>query len=130
MSVHYTATEAWHNAVEYNSEIPSIVQNSISTSAVQQNLNEFNVPSEDDKGLKELPFDSVKIGQCVKVLYKEELFIGKITNLCRENGYKVRCLNLPYSIAGHGSEFECDSDKCYYDKVYLTTVKPENVKVG
>ena len=58
MSVHYDATKLWHNAVEYNNENPSIDQNSISTSALQQNLNEFNVPSEDDKCLKELPFDS------------------------------------------------------------------------
>ena len=54
MSVHYDATKPLENEVEYNSEIPCIVQNSISTSAVQQNLNEFNVPSEYDKGLKEL----------------------------------------------------------------------------
>ena len=75
-------------------------------------------------------FEGAAIRQWVKVLYGEELFIGKVTNLCRENGYEVRCLNLPYAIGGHGSEFERDSDKCYYDKVYLTIVKPENVKVG
>ena len=34
----------------------------------------------------------------VNVLYEEELFIGKVTNLCRENGYEVRCLSLPYAV--------------------------------
>ena len=66
----------------------------------------------------------------VNVLYEEELFIGKVTNLCRENGYEVRCLSLPYAVAGHCSEFECDSDKCYYNKVFFTNVIPENVSIG
>ena len=66
----------------------------------------------------------------VKVSYEEEIFIGKVTNLCDQNGCEVRCLTLPYVVAGSGSEFERESDKCYYMKVYSTNVKPQNVKVG
>ena len=53
-----------------------------------------------------------------------EYFLFKLDAL----EYDVRCLSLPYAVAGHGSEFERDSDNCYYSLFHY--VIPENVGVG
>ena len=74
--------------------------------------------------------NSAKVGMWVKVVYEEEAFLGKIMDLCIENGCEVRCLKLPYAVAGSGSEFKKESDRCYYPKVYSPNVKPANVAAG
>ena len=126
MSVHNVSTKLWRNAVEYNVTNPSAEQK-ISLAPEPRDMS-LHVETNDevgayninnDEGLTELPFNSVKSGMWVKVSYEEEIFIGKVTNLCDQN-----------AVAGSGSEFEHKSDKCYYMKVYLTNVKPQNVKVG
>ena len=43
-----------------------------------------------------------------KVIYEEEVFLGKVTNVCQSNGREVRCPNLPYVIGGKGTEFDCE----------------------
>ena len=145
MSVHNVSTKLWRNAVEYNVTNPSIEQNISLAPEPRDTVNStvdpvsLHVETNDevgayninnDEGLTELPFNSDKIGMWVKVSYEEEIFIGKVTNLCDQNGCEVRCLTLPYVVAGSDSELERESDKCYYMKVYSTNVKPQNVKVG
>ena len=50
-----------------------------------------------DPQLIELPFNSAKVGIWVKVVYEEESFLGKITDLCIENGCEVRFLKFSCS---------------------------------
>ena len=146
MSVHGCCTKLWRNAAFYKSEEPAIIQNekmslliapligqdedvtfSIESAQPPTNVNDLN---DKDKELAELPLHSAKNGLWVKVIYEEEIFISKITNICSKNGCEVRCLRFPYLVGGTGSEFERESERCYYTKVYSTNVIPKATQVG
>ena len=106
ISVYNDCLKLWCNAVSYNS-VPS---DNTPDLICKEKSNETS--SSSDK-LSEIPFCDVNIGMWAKVIYEEEVFLGKVTNVCQSNGCEVRCLNLPYAIGGKGTEFEREMDKIF-----------------
>ncbi len=78
--------------------------------------------------LKELTYDNVSTGQWVKVLYEDEVFLGKVQRKVN-NECCVQCLEKPFGVKEPQS-LEKDSRAVFYEKVYETDVQPKLTKVG
>ena len=57
------------------------------------------------------------------MIYENEIFIGKVAQKL-DIGCTVRCLNMPYLVAGIGSEFEKEDDTMFYKEVFQAEVEP------
>ena len=75
-----------------------------------------------------LVFENIVIGQWVKVIYEDEVFLGKVLET-KESHYLVRCLEKPFGI-NTPQAFERENDAIYYSKVYSATVTPELKSFG
>ena len=62
-------------------------------------------------------------GCWVTVIYEDEIFIGKVAQKL-DIGCTVRCLHMPYLVAGIGSEFEKEDDTVFYKEVFEAEVVP------
>lgn len=78
--------------------------------------------------LQPLEHNDVNIGQWVKVVYEEELFVGKV--LKKAGGETlVQCLEKPFGIR-EPQCLERENDSVYYRDVYQADVTPQLKKVG
>ena len=80
--------------------------------------------------LKELSIKDVEESTWVKVIYEEEVFIGKV--LEKVNGEaRVRCLEKPFGIdIGSPQDMEREPSAVFYNKVYEADVNPHIIKQG
>ena len=76
-----------------------------------------------------MPTESVAEGMWVKVIYEEELFMGKVVAVS-DKGCDVRCFKMPYSTGYNGTAFESEDNTIFYDTVYAVNNTPVNVKAG
>lgn len=80
------------------------------------------------KDLKPLEYNNVVIGQWVKVVYEEEVFVGKV--LKKTGGETlVQCLEKPFGIT-EPQYLERENDSVYYQHVYHAECTPKLEKVG
>ena len=78
--------------------------------------------------LNPLEYNNITVGQWVKVMYEEELFIGKV--LKKTGGETlVQCLQKPFGIR-EPQCLERENDSVYYQDVYQADVTPQLQKVG
>lgn len=73
--------------------------------------------------------ESVAEGMWVKVIYKKELFLGKLVAVC-DRGCDYCCFKMPYRTEYNGTTFESKDDSVFFHTVYAVNNNPVNVKVG
>ena len=89
--------------------------------SIEEDNPDFKIQAEKDN-MMPIPSSEVVLGQWVKVVYEEEIFIGKVLKIVQENCL-VRCLKMPYGILVP-QDFERE-EATYYTTVYHTTAVPK-----
>ena len=80
-----------------------------------------------EKGLIPIPYQKVKEGMWVIVIYKEEKWIRKVVTKCHDQ-VCVRCLEKPFGI--HQPQLlEKEEDSIYFSQVYHTDITPEQTQI-
>ena len=81
-----------------------------------------------EKGLIPIPYEKVKEGMWVIVLYEEEKWIGKVVTKCHDQ-VCVRCLEKLFAI--HQPQLlEREEDSIYFSQVYHTDVIAEQTQIN
>ena len=91
-----------------------------------EEMNQITSPPNSD--LIEVPIGEVELNQWVKVMYEDEVFIGKVIKK-RERAVRVRCLTHPFGIA-IPQDLEREGDAVDYTTVYQCNVLPKWVADG
>ena len=80
-----------------------------------------------EEGLIPIPFEKVKEGMCVIVIYEEEKWIGKVVAKFHDQ-VCVRCLGKPFGI--HQPQLlEREENSIYFSQVYHTDIIPEQTQI-
>ena len=81
-----------------------------------------------EEGLIPIPYEKVKEGMWVIVLYEEEKWIGKVVTKCHDQ-VCVRCLEKLFAI--HQPQLlEREEDSIYFSQVYHTDVIAEQTQIN
>ncbi|CAB4023918.1 PREDICTED: uncharacterized protein LOC106141545 [Paramuricea clavata] len=116
------------DASEHDSEEESDSDESQSEGSIISDLSDQHRLSTRMEDLKPLEHNDINIGQWVKVIHEEELFVGKV--LKKTGGETlVQCLQKPFGIREPQS-LERENDSVYYQNVYEANVTPQLQKVG
>ena len=75
-----------------------------------------------------MPYTDVKERDWVKVMYEEEVFLGKAIKK-QAGEVLVRSLEKPFAI-GDASNLEREESAVFYEQVYEANVIPELKKIG
>ena len=63
----------------------------------------------------------------MKVVYKDQVFLGKIQQVSETGKCEVKCLEHPFGV-GVGEYQDLEGDEIWYDDVYETEVEPMYVQ--
>ena len=81
-----------------------------------------------DSTLNPLTSSEITVGQWVKVIYEEEVFVGKV--LRKAGGETmVQCLEKPFGIR-EPQNLEREQDAVFYEHIYESDVTPQLKKAG
>ena len=104
------------------------------TSKTKKRRKQISSDSEDEQygprsssSLKLLPIKERVLLKWVKVVYKDQVFLGKIQQVSETGKCEVKCLEHPFGV-GVGEYQDLEGDEIWYDDVYETEVEPMYVQ--
>ena len=74
--------------------------------------------------LEEIPVSQRVTQTWVKVVYGDELYIGRIEQFMQSGSFLVRCLSMPFYV-GEGKFQDMEDCSYIYDTVYFSNVQPQ-----